>query len=265
MACERHLPDPYRCLYSKNISNLFLAGRGISASHVAFGSTRVMATAAYVSQAVGMAAAMCREGNILPADIITKKYIGVLQQRLLKTGQYIPGFVLSDETDKVQTASITASSELVLQELPEQDFLKPLDLSVAQMIPLKAGKIAPFIVHAQSEAATSLQVELRISSKASNHTPDITLATQTLSIHPGRNCLQLEFDAVMNRAGYAFLTFMKNPQVQLHYTHARVTGVLSAVQYREQSGIELWKTNAAGTYRHGYFRVLVPATQAGRA
>lgn len=33
-------PIPYRCLYSNNISNLFLAGRIISASHVAFGSTR---------------------------------------------------------------------------------------------------------------------------------------------------------------------------------------------------------------------------------
>jgi hypothetical protein len=218
---------PYRCLYSKNISNLFLAGRGISASHVAFGSTRVMATAAYASQAVGMAAAICREENILPADIISKNKIGVLQQRLLKTGQYIPGHVMMDKKDKVQQAVITASSELLLQELPESDFLKPLDLSVAQMIPLQAGKIAPFIVHAQSEVETSLQVELRTSSKAGNHTPDITIATQTLSIHPGRNCLQLAFDVVMDEAGYAFLTFMKNPQVQLHRTHARVTGVLS--------------------------------------
>jgi hypothetical protein len=41
---------PYRCLYSKNIKNLFLAGRIISSSHVAFGSTRVMATSATTGQ-----------------------------------------------------------------------------------------------------------------------------------------------------------------------------------------------------------------------
>ena len=35
---------PYRCMYSRNIRNLFLAGRIISASHAAFGSSRVMAT-----------------------------------------------------------------------------------------------------------------------------------------------------------------------------------------------------------------------------
>ena len=217
---------PYRTLYSKNISNLFLAGRIISASHVAFGSTRVMATAAYVSQAVGMAAAICKEEKILPADI-TKNYIGALQERLLKTGQYIPGMVLADKTDKVQSASVKASSELLLQELPENDFLKPLNLSLAQMVPLQAGKIEPFVIHAQSETETTLQVELRISSKTGNHTPDITLATKEVSIHPGRNCIQLAFDAVMDEPGYAFLTIIKNPLVQLHHTEKRVTGILS--------------------------------------
>lgn len=49
---------PLRCFYSKNISNLFFAGRIISASHVAFGSTRVMGTSAHGGQAVGMTAAL---------------------------------------------------------------------------------------------------------------------------------------------------------------------------------------------------------------
>lgn len=218
---------PYRTLYSKNISNLFLAGRVISASHVAFGSTRVMATAAYVSQAVGMAAAICKEEQVLPADIIKKNHIGALQERLLKTGQYIPGMVLTDKKDKVQSAAIKASSELLLQELPEGNLLKPLNLSLAQMVPLQAGKVEPFVIHAESETDTTLQVELRISSKTGNHTPDITLATKEVSIHPGRNCIQLAFDAVMEEPGYAFLTIIKNPLVQLHHTYKRVTGVLS--------------------------------------
>ncbi len=85
---------PYRSLYSKNISNLFLGGRLISASHVAFGSTRVMATAAYASQAVGMAAAVCKENNVLPAAIAQNKLMQALQDRLLGSGQYIPGLQL---------------------------------------------------------------------------------------------------------------------------------------------------------------------------
>lgn len=218
---------PYRSLYSKNISNLFLGGRLISASHVAFGSTRVMATAAYATQAVGLAAALCKANNILPADIIHNELIQTLQQRLLSTGQYIPGLYLHDKNDIVQQAAITASSELVLTELPEDNFLKPLELSVAQMVPLAEGKVEPFIFHAQAKTATSLQVELRVSSKPGNHTPDITVATLTLPIVPGRNCLQVKFDAVMKEQAYAFITFTKNPLVELHYTRKRVTGLLS--------------------------------------
>ena len=47
---------PFFC--SRNVTNLFFAGRNISATHVAFASTRVMATCAVMGQAVGTAAAM---------------------------------------------------------------------------------------------------------------------------------------------------------------------------------------------------------------
>lgn len=218
---------PYRCLYSKNIKNLFLAGRIISASHVAFGSTRVMATAAYVSQAAGMAAAICKEKDIFPSDIINSHHMGELQQRLLKSGQYIPGMPVMDPADKIQTATISASSELRLEELPECNFRKPLDLSMAQMIPLKQGRVEAFVVHADAEEETTLQVELRTSSRSGNHTPDIILASQTLSVHPGRNCIKMEFDTELKEDGYVFLTFLKNPKVQLHHSTKRVTGVLS--------------------------------------
>ena len=218
---------PYRSLYSKNITNLFLAGRIISASHVAFASTRVMATAAYVSQAVGVAAAVCKEKNILPADIFNKGHITTLQQRLLKTGQYVPGLVLKDSQDLVQSAVITASSELVFKEFPGKPLLKPLTLSVAQMLPLQKGEVAPFVFHADATGNTELEVELRVSSKPGNYTPDITLAKQTIPLHPGRNCVDLRFNTSIENTAYAFVTFMKNPAVELHFTEKRVTGMLS--------------------------------------
>jgi hypothetical protein len=216
---------PYRCLYSKNITNLFLGGRVISSSHVAFGSTRVMATAAYVTQAVAVAAAICKEKNILPAEI--NQHMATLQQRLLKTGQYVPGLRLADKQDLVQSATIQASSELVFAKFPGTPVRKPLTISSAQMLPLQKGKIEPFTFHADATVATELTVELRISSKTGNHTPDVTIAQQTLSVQPGRNCMQLTFDAVMEDNAYAFITFLKNPLVELHFSEKRVSGILS--------------------------------------
>ena len=101
---------PYRSIYSVNIKNLMVAGRDISASHMAFGSTRVMATCAVIGQAAGTAAAMCTSKKVLPREL--NKDINELQQRLMKADCYIPGFKNEDKEDLALTSKISASSFL---------------------------------------------------------------------------------------------------------------------------------------------------------
>ena len=60
---------PYRCLYSRNIGNLFMAGRDISVTHVALGTVRVQRTTGMMGEVVGMAASICRKSNALPRDV----------------------------------------------------------------------------------------------------------------------------------------------------------------------------------------------------
>lgn len=60
---------PYRCLYSRNVSNLFFAGRNISATHTALSSTRVMATCSLLGQAVGTAAAIAARDGLSPRGV----------------------------------------------------------------------------------------------------------------------------------------------------------------------------------------------------
>ncbi len=67
-------PIPYRCFYSKDLDNLFMAGRNISVSHIALGTTRVMRTTAMMGEVVGMAASICREEGLLPRDIHVKAF-----------------------------------------------------------------------------------------------------------------------------------------------------------------------------------------------
>ena len=60
---------PYRCLYSRNVNNLFMAGRDISVTHIGLGTVRVMRTCGMMGEVVGMAASLCREHNATPRDI----------------------------------------------------------------------------------------------------------------------------------------------------------------------------------------------------
>ena len=62
-------PIPFRCLYSKNIDNLMMAGRNISVSHVALGTTRLMRTTGMMGEVLGMAASVCKKENTTPRGI----------------------------------------------------------------------------------------------------------------------------------------------------------------------------------------------------
>ena len=64
-------PIPYRCLYSRNVPNLFMAGRDISVTHIALGTTRLMRTHGMMGEVVGMAASICKKHNCNPRDVYT--------------------------------------------------------------------------------------------------------------------------------------------------------------------------------------------------
>jgi hypothetical protein len=101
---------PYRCYYSKNIDNLMMAGRNISTTKMALGSTRVMGTCAVGGQAVGTAAAMAIKYGCTPRQI--GQHMDELQQTLLKDDCYIPGYKNTDTKDLLLEASVSASSFL---------------------------------------------------------------------------------------------------------------------------------------------------------
>ena len=75
---------PYRSLYSKNISNLFMAGRNFSTSHVGLGGPRVMRTTGQMGAAVGFAASLCKKYDVNPRDIYTgylDEYMGLIEKQ----------------------------------------------------------------------------------------------------------------------------------------------------------------------------------------
>ncbi|MBC8355730.1 MAG: FAD-dependent oxidoreductase [Planctomycetes bacterium] len=79
-------PIPYRCFYSRSIENLFMAGRNISVTHQALGTTRVMKTCGMMGEVVGKAASICTLHDCMPREVYTH-YLDDLKQLLHLPGQ----------------------------------------------------------------------------------------------------------------------------------------------------------------------------------
>ncbi|MBC7743980.1 MAG: FAD-dependent oxidoreductase [Flavobacterium sp.] len=226
---------PYRCFYSKDVSNLFLTGRIISVSHVAFSSTRVMATCAMGGQAVGVAAALAKKMSLKPRDFSNGENLKTLQRELNKMGQSIPFIPLKDSKNLINTATLQSSSSLSLVELPADGEWTTLEFSMAQMLPFKKGEryTLDFLVKASND--TTLNFEFRTSSKQQNHTPDITLEEKTIFLNKGEREISISLTAVLDSDQYVFLCFMKNPDLSVKCSETKVSGITSVFN----------KTNAA--------------------
>jgi len=218
---------PYRCYCSRNIANLFLAGRIISASHVAFGSTRVMATCAAGGQAVAVAAAICRGHGCLPRDAGTGGRLAELQRRLDRSGQFRPGVAVDDPADLAPRACATASSSLVLDRLPPNKSWVRLDSGWAMLLPLRRGVTPTFGLEVQADQPGVLRVELRRAARPGNFTPDELIEAAEVPVAEGISNARAKFHTAVEREGYHFVILREDPALRVQVSDARLTGVLA--------------------------------------
>jgi len=112
---------PYRACYSRNVPNLMLAGRLISATHIAHSSTRLMRTGGAIGQAVGYAAALCCKYDCAPRAIYAE-HLNELLDGLLAADVTILGRPLSPHGDLARQAAVSASSELHFNDQEPGEF-----------------------------------------------------------------------------------------------------------------------------------------------
>ncbi len=218
---------PYRSFVSKDIDNLFLAGRIISSSHVAFGSTRVMVTCGFGAQAVGVAAALCKEEEIKPAQVLENNRIKTLQNELNLSGQSILNVPINSSSNLLSQATVTATSTLKLTQLPEGDNWLNLNVSAAQILPMKKNEKYSFKVRVKAEEATSLELQLRKSEKSKNYTPEIILETRSVDLQIGEQEVAFSFNEGVNEDMYGFVTFMANNKVSIKESDHLISGVMT--------------------------------------
>ena len=105
----RRVTIPLTALVSRNITNLLMAGRNISATHVAAGATRVMRPCMGMGQAAGIAAAVAAADDASPAAVASER-IKQVQQEVLKQGCYVPVVRNADPRDLARRSTVTGSS-----------------------------------------------------------------------------------------------------------------------------------------------------------
>ena len=216
---------PYRSLYSANVGNLLLAGRDISASHVAFGSTRVMATCAVLGQAAGTAAALCVAQDTRPRELDVK----ALQQTLLRQDASIVGLALQDPEELAAGGLVTASSALDALASRADSGLEPWPLAA------DAGLLLPvdpdldgLSLLVDAAADTELVVELHDPELGQNYVPRSLVASARIQVAAGTGQwvkAGLSWHPASPRN--AFVVVKANPDVALRVGTARIPGVLS--------------------------------------
>lgn len=218
---------PYRCFYSRNVNNLFLAGRLISASHVAFGSTRVMMTGSHNGQVVGAAAALCLEHQINPSDIYRNGLVGELQKQLLRNGQFIPHVEVYDNEDLAKEADITVSSTKILYSMKPNGKKELLMEPTCMLLPLFTGEIPELGIYLSSENSVDVCFQLRLSSRIGNTTPDIIVEEKTINISSKKfKEYRVNFNYKLDEEQYVFLCLLPAPGVSINLTGQRLPGIL---------------------------------------
>lgn len=99
---------PYRSYYSRNVKNLFMAGRDISTTRLGLASTRIIGTCAIGGEAVGIAAALCAHYGCSPRELMP--HIGEVQQKVLRYGGFLPNMRNTDPADLARGAAFSATS-----------------------------------------------------------------------------------------------------------------------------------------------------------
>jgi hypothetical protein len=216
---------PLRSLYSRTVSNLLLAGRNISQTHVAHGSTRVMKTTAVIGEAAGTAAAIALRHNLTPRSLANcHDRVREVQQQLLRQGAYLPRIGNDDALDLARSgdARVTASSEAALKidVTPGSDpnweyagisnaesaglakeleahpggrwFALAHDTGLA--VVLSANELASVSLPLENTSAEPVEVHLSI--RQASHLRDFvgtsTLATLNATISPGRSTVEFK-------------------------------------------------------------------------
>lgn len=216
---------PFRSLYSVNVSNLLFAGRNVSASHVAFGTIRVMATCAVMGEAAGTGAALSVLHSTSPREIY-RQHLNELQQTMLRQDASIIGLPLEDSGDLARQAAVAASSVLPYPALETPAEAYPLARDTGILIPVEQS-LATLELLVDAAKPADLTVELWSTGKAENYVPAVKISEATAKLSPGpEQWTAFPLNWSPSNPQNAFIVVKAAEGVSLRHSVHPLTGVL---------------------------------------
>ena len=217
---------PYRCLYTRDIDNLFLAGRNISATHIAMGSTRVMATCAAMGQAIGNAAVLCKCDDVLPRDV----NVEMLQKALLEDDQTIriPGQA---------TTNFTASvSSIKPYENVACDHLLQLDRNMGLALPIITQSLDSAQIKVKADKDTTLVIDVLQGSVHDTYCPDKHIKTIEIPLQRDYDdWITIPIDTTSGPDGKVYFVLQKNDDVSYYCTDECCYGAVTKCYFGKQA------------------------------
>ncbi|WNR43268.1 FAD-dependent oxidoreductase [Paenibacillus roseipurpureus] len=220
---------PFRSLYSVNVANLLMAGRNISATHVAFGTTRVMATCAVIGEAAGTGAALCVQKGISPREL-AQKHGKELQQVLLRQDASLIGVRNEDEQDLARSAQVSASSTLRQLAVEGAVESRKLETDVAVLFPVDLC-VNGFELLVDVRKSTILQVELWETGRAENYVPKQLVCREAVQVDAGeRQWVHVPLSWRPDVAQNAFVIVKANEHAVVYHSDRQHTGAIAFVR-----------------------------------
>lgn len=217
---------PLRSLFSRQVENLFFAGRNISASHVALSTTRVMLTCGQLGEAVGAAASICRRDGCMPKQLLPSGRLPELQRMLQRWDHTIAGLPYSDTDNVARSARVTASSELVLAEWGKSAGSLPLSVDRLQMFPVVSDRIEHVSVLLDVQEPAELAYSIYSGPDNGSNYPERQLASGNVRLNAGeRQWVQLPVQQPVARSGWHFVVLKKHPHIAVHYAYGAPVGM----------------------------------------
>ena len=223
---------PYRCLYTRDVANLFLAGRDISATHIAMGSTRVMGTCGCMGQAIGTAAALCKEQGCLPAKVD----IPALQKVLIQDDQSLVGFYENLDETLYEGWEVVASSEKVCENIAATA-CTPLHWHHGLSIPVVTDGLDSIELHLKNHRsrATALIVDILSGECPSSYLPNRLVKNKIVTVPADFDgWMTLPLDAPAGKDGKVHIVLHQNENLSIYTSNTFPLGGISYHYYTEE-------------------------------